>query len=157
MRENKKKINLSRLVEKRTIWDDPYLKNIWINLDSLDLIRISEGIDTREDLENSYIDIENNPEDFVCMPGKEAINKNLFREIFVEGLKQSDRDQFFKNYKEYSTDAAFLDLIYELGLENELNDFRKKVAAKILYDWALDEGIPINVDIDFSDIHKRDI
>ncbi|MFR2717622.1 MAG: acyl carrier protein, partial [Anaerococcus obesiensis] len=45
MSRNKEAINLSWLVEKWTIWDNSYLKNIWLNLDTLDLIRINDDMD----------------------------------------------------------------------------------------------------------------
>ncbi|MDU0945627.1 MAG: acyl carrier protein, partial [Anaerococcus vaginalis] len=57
MSRNKEAINLSWLVEKWTIWDNSYLKNIWLNLDTLDLIRINDDMDNNDDIEESYIDI----------------------------------------------------------------------------------------------------
>lgn len=142
-------INLSWLVEKWTVWDDPYIKSIWLNLKSLDLIRISEGLDTEEDMEYSYIDIENNPEDYVCMPNREEIDIKTYRESFINSLDQQLRDQFTENYNVYSGEEEFLDKVFELGLENDLQDYRQKVAAKIIWDWATDENIKVRKDIDF--------
>ena len=52
--EKKKVINLSWLVEKWTlIDDDTYLKNMWLNKESLDFIRINQEIQTREDIERN--------------------------------------------------------------------------------------------------------
>ena len=82
MSRNKEAINLSWLVEKWTIWDNSYLKNIWLNLDTLDLIRINDDMDNNDDIEESYIDIENNMDEFVCMPGREAVNKKTCKRSF---------------------------------------------------------------------------
>lgn len=142
-------INLSWLVEKWTVWDDPYLKSIWLNIKSLDLIRISEGIEDEEDMAFYYIDIENNPEDYVCMPSAKEIDVKTYRDTFMNSLGQQLRDEFIENYNTYSAEEEFLDKVYELGLENELQDFRQKIAAKILWDWATDEKIKVRKDIDF--------
>jgi hypothetical protein len=42
-----------------------------------------------------------------------------------------------------------LDKVYELGLENDLQEYRQKVAAKILWEWATDENLKVRKDIDF--------
>lgn len=142
-------INLSWLVEKWTVWDDPYIKSIWLNLKSLDLIRISEGLETEEDMEYSYIDIENNPEDYVCMPNSEEIDIKTYRDSFINSLEPQLRDQFTENYNIYSGEEEFLDKVYELGLEKDLQEYRQKVAAKILWEWATDENLKVRKDIDF--------
>ncbi|EEU12486.1 MULTISPECIES: hypothetical protein [Anaerococcus] len=156
MSRNKEAINLSWLVEKWTIWDNSYLKNIWLNLDTLDLIRINDDMDNNDDIEESYIDIENNMDEFVCMPGREAVNKKLAREVFMDYLGSVDRDRLFENYNEYSADEEFLDLIYELGLENKLQEFREKIAGAILLNWANEEDIKVNKDMVVIDLYNRD-
>ncbi|MDU5251656.1 acyl carrier protein [Anaerococcus vaginalis] len=156
MSRNKEAINLSWLVEKWTIWDNSYLKNIWLNLDTLDLIRINDNMDNNDDIEESYIDIENNMDEFVCMPGREAVNKKLAREVFMDYLGSVDRDRLFENYNEYSADEEFLDLIYELGLENKLQEFREKIAGAILLNWANEEDIKVNKDMVVIDLYNRD-
>ena len=156
MSRNKEAINLSWLVEKWTIWDNSYLKNIWLNLDTLDLIRINDDMDNNDDIEESYIDIENNMDEFVCMPGREAVNKKLAREVFMDYLDIVDRDRLFENYNEYSADEEFLDLIYELGLENKLQEFREKIAGAILLNWANEEDIKVNKDMVVIDLYNRD-
>lgn len=156
MSRNKETINLSWLVEKWTIWDNSYLKNIWLNLDTLDLIRINDDMDNNDDIEESYIDIENNMDEFVCMPGREAVNKKLAREVFMDYLDSVDRDRLFENYNEYSADEEFLDLIYELGLENKLQEFREKIAGSILLNWANEEDIKVNKDMVVIDLYNRD-
>lgn len=156
MSRNKEAINLSWLVEKWTIWDNSYLKNIWLNLDTLDLIRINDDMDNNDDIEESYIDIENNMDEFVCMPGREAVNKKLAREVFMDYLDSVDRDRLFENYNEYSADEEFLDLIYELGFENKLQEFREKIAGAILLNWANEEDIKVNKDMVVIDLYNRD-
>ena len=156
MSRNKEAINLSWLEEKWTIWDNSYLKNIWLNLDTLDLIRINDDMDNNDDIEESYIDIENNMDEFVCMPGREAVNKKLAREVFMDYLGSVDRDRLFENYNEYSADEEFLDLIYELGLENKLQEFREKIAGAILLNWANEEDIKVNKDMVVIDLYNRD-
>lgn len=156
MSRKKEAINLSWLVEKWTIWDNSYLKNIWLNLDTLDLIRINDDMDNNDDIEESYIDIENNMDEFVCMPGREAVNKKLVREVFMDYLDSVDRDRLFENYNEYSADEEFLDLIYELGLENKLQEFREKIAGAILLNWANEEDIKVNKDMVVIDLYNRD-
>ena len=156
MKVNKKPINLSWLVEKWTIWDNPYLKNIWLNTQTLDLIRITDDVRDNEDIESSYIDIENNMDEFVCMPGKEAVNEKLVREVFIQRLDQATKDRFFENYNEYAPDEEFIDFIYELGLENEWQKFRDKVAGQILFDWAIDEKIKVDKDMDTVNIYHKD-
>ena len=156
MSRNKEAINLSWLVEKWTIWDNSYLKNIWLNLDTLDLIRINDDMDNNDDIEESYIDIENNMDEFVCMPGREAVNKKLAREVFMDYLGSVDRDRLFENYNEYSADEEFLDLIYELGLENKLQEFREEIAGAILLNWANEEDIKVNKDMVVIDLYNRD-
>ena len=156
MSRNKEAINLSWLVEKWTIWDNLYLKNIWLNLDTLDLVRINDDMDNNDDIEESYIDIENNMDEFVCMPGREAVNKKLAREVFMDYLDSQDRDRLFENYNQYSADEEFLDLIYELGLENKLQEFREKVAGSILLNWAQEEDIKVSKDMEVIDLYNRD-
>ena len=131
------------------------MKNIWLNLDTLDLVRINDDINDNEDIEESYIDIENNMDEFVCMPGREAVNKKLAREVFMDYLDSVDKDRLFENYNEYSADEEFLDLIYELGLEDKLQDFRDKVAESILLNWANEEDIKVNKDMEVIDLYGR--
>ena len=113
-------------------------------------------MDNNDDIEESYIDIENNMDEFVCMPGREAVNKKLAREVFMEYLDSADRDRLSENYNEYSADEQFLDLIYELGLENKLQEFREKVAGSILLNWAIEEDIKVNKDMKVIDLYNRD-
>ena len=50
--KERKPINLSWLVEKWTLIDeDTYLKNMWLNTESLDFIRINKEIQTNEDID----------------------------------------------------------------------------------------------------------
>ena len=156
MSRNKEAINLSWLVEKWTIWDNLYLKNIWLNLDTLDLVMINDDMDNNDDIEESYIDIENNMDEFVCMPGREAVNKKLAREVFMDYLDSQDRDRLFENYNQYSADEEFLDLIYELGLEDKLQEFREKVAGSILLNWVQEEDIKVSKDMEVIDLYNRD-
>lgn len=144
-----KVINLSWLVEKWTVWDNPYIKNIWLNVKSLDLVRIFEGIESEEDLAFSYIDIENNPEDYVCMPSRKEIDLKTARDTFIDSLNPQTRDLFIENYNTYAGEEEFLDKVYELGLEGDLDDFRQKITASLLWDWATDEGLKVKKDIDF--------
>ena len=66
--KNRKPINLSWLVEKWTLIDeDSYLKNMWLNTESLDFIRINQEIQTREDIVKSYIDIDDDVEHYICL------------------------------------------------------------------------------------------
>ncbi|MDU6792495.1 MAG: acyl carrier protein, partial [Anaerococcus sp.] len=88
-------------------------------------------------------------------PGREAVNKKLAREIFMEYLDSADRDRLSENYNEYSADEEFLDLIYELGLEDKLQDFRDKVAGSILLNWANEEDIKVNKDMEVIDLYSR--
>lgn len=155
MIKNDKAINLSWLVEKWTIWDNPYLKNIWLNIKTLDLVRITEDVDTNEDIEESYIDIEQNMDEFVCMPGREVVNDKLLREVFIDSLDSQSRDRFFENYNEYSADEEFMDIVYELGLENKLQAFRKKIAGDILLNWANEENIKVSKDMDTINMYSR--
>lgn len=154
MTRNKKAINLSWLVEKWTIWENPYIKNIWLNIKTLDLVPITEDVNSNEDIEKSYIDIEDHMDEFVCMPGREAVNKKLAREIFIENLDSQDRDRFFENYNEYASDGKFFDFIYELGLEDKLNEFRDKIAGDILLNWAQEEDIKVLKDMDTINIYR---
>lgn len=156
MENNKKKIHLSWLVEKWTLWDDDYIKNIWLNTESLDLVRISEAVQSDEDLENSYIDIENNPEDFICMPGRESCNQRHAIEAFIDSLGPKLRKEFYANDIDFLSNEEFLDKLYELGLEEDYNDFRKSVFAKILWDWAMDEDLSVDKDMELIDIYHRE-
>lgn len=156
MARNEKAINLSWLVEKWTIWDNPYIKNIWLNVKTLDLVRIMEDMDTNEDIEASYLDIENNIEEFVCMPGRGSLNKKLIRETFIDMLDSHTKDRFFENYNEYAQDEEFLDIVYELGLEHKLQVFKDKIAADVLLNWANEEDIEVVKDMDTINIYNRD-
>ncbi|MDU3153411.1 MAG: acyl carrier protein, partial [Anaerococcus hydrogenalis] len=78
------------------------------------------------------------------------------REVFMEYLDSADRDRLSENYNEYSADEQFLDLIYELGLENKLQEFREKVAGSILLNWAIEEDIKVNKDMKVIDLYNRD-
>lgn len=150
----KKPINLSWLVEKWTLLDeDSYLKNIWINTDSLDIIRINQG-ETEEDIMNNYIDIDNDIEHFVLMPGRDAIDDVKVREAYLETLDRHQRDQIIDEYEGYSPGEEFLDAVYSLGLDNDYNNFRSKIAAEILLYWADDEGISISKDMETININK---
>lgn len=144
-----KTINLSWLVEKWTVWDDPYIKSIWLNLNSLDLIRITEGLESEEDYEFSYIDIENNPQDYICMPSRDEIDIKTYIDSFINSLDTQIKDEFIENYNKYYGEEEFMDKVYEFGLENQLTDFREKISAKILWDWATDENLKVRKDIDF--------
>lgn len=153
--EKKKVINLSWLVEKWTlIDDDTYLKNMWLNKESLDFIRINQEIQTREDIERNYIDIDQDVENYVLMPGTDVIDSQDIRDAFIATLDRRDRDAFAENNDFIAPRAEFLDTVYELGLEGLYNDFRDKVAAGILLSWAEDEGLSINKDMETININK---
>lgn len=93
-------------------------------------------------------------DEFVCMPGREAVNKKLAREVFIENLDSQDRDRFFENYNEYASDGKFFDFIYELGLEDKLNEFRDKIAGDLLLNWAQEEDIKVLKDMDTINIYR---
>ena len=150
----KKPINLSWLVEKWTLLDeDSYLKAIWLNKETLDIIRINQG-QTEEDIIENYIDIDNDIENFVLMPDREALNLSKIRQCFIETLDRYQKDQFIDQYDGFAPNEEFLDIIYDLGLEEEYNDFRMKAAGNLLLYWAEEEGIGINKDIEILNINK---
>lgn len=150
----KKPINLSWLVEKWTLLDeDSYLKNIWINTESLDFIRINQG-ETEEDIMANYIDIDADIENYVLMPDSSALDEARVREAFLETLDRYERDQIIDEIDGFSPREEFTDIIYSLGLENQYNDFKAKVVAEILLYWADEEGVSINKDIETININK---
>lgn len=149
-----KPINLSWLVEKWTLLDeDSYLKNIWINTESLDIIRINQG-ETTEDIMENYIDIDNDIENYVLMPGRDSIDESRIQEAFMETLPRHDRDEVIEDIDGYSPNEEFMDKIYSLGLESQYNEFRKKVAGEILLYWADEEKIPVRKDMEIININK---
>lgn len=153
--KERKPINLSWLVEKWTlIDDDTYLKNMWLNTESLDFIRINKEIETREDIEESYIDIDQDVENFILMPGASEVDNSDIRDAFISSLNKKERDYFIDNAEFISPSAEFLDAVYELGLEGKWNDFRDGVAAGLLLSWAEDEGLPVNKDMETININK---
>lgn len=153
--KDRKPINLSWLVEKWTLIDeDTYLKNMWLNTESLDFIRINKEIETREDIEESYIDIDQDVENFILMPGASEVDNSDIRDAFISSLNKKERDYFIDNAEFISPSAEFLDTVYELGLEGKWNDFRDRVAAGLLLSWAEDEGLPVNKDMETININK---
>jgi len=153
--KERKPINLSWLVEKWTLIDeDTYLKNMWLNTESLDFIRINKEIETREDIEESYIDIDQDVENYILMPGASEVDNSDIRDAFISSLNRRERDAFVENAEFISPSAEFLDTVYELGLEGKWNDFRDKVAAGLLLNWAEDEGLPVNRDMETLNINK---
>ncbi len=151
----RKPINLSWLVEKWTLIDeDSYLKNMWLNTESLDFIRINQEIQTPEDIEKSYIDIDQDVENFVLLPTADELDEHELREVFIASLDRHQRDNFLDNYDGIDPREEFLDIVYEQGLESEWNSFRDKAAADILLTWALGESIPINKDMETININK---
>lgn len=151
----RKPINLSWLVEKWTLIDeDSYLKNMWLNTESLDFIRINQEIQTPEDIEKSYIDIDQDVENFVLLPTANELDEHELREAFIASLGKHQRDNFLDNYDGIDPREEFLDIVYEQGLESEWNSFRDKAAADILLTWALRESIPINKDMETININK---
>ena len=153
--KDRKPINLSWLVEKWTLIDeDTYLKNMWLNTESLDFIRINKEIETREDIEESYIDIDQDVENFILMPGASEVDNSDIRDAFISSLNKKERDYFIDNAEFISPSAEFLDTVYELGLEGKWNDFRDRVAAGLLLSWAEDEGLPVNKDMETLNINK---
>ena len=150
----KEPINLSWLVEKWTLLDeDSYLKNIWLNKESLDIIRINQG-ETEEDIVKNYIDIDNDIESFVLMPGRDALDESRVREAYLQTLDRHLRDQLVDEYGGYSPREEFLDSIYSLGLDEDYSEFRSKLAGEVLLYWAEDEGISIKKDMDTLNINK---
>ena len=153
--KERKPINLSWLVEKWTLIDeDTYLKNMWLNTESLDFIRINKEIEKREDIEESYIDIDQDVENYILMPGAGEVDNSDIRDAFISSLDRRERDAFIENAEFISPSAEFLDTVYELGLEGKWNDFRDKVAAGLLLSWAEDEGLPVNRDMETININK---
>lgn len=151
----RKPINLSWLVEKWTLIDeDSYLKNMWLNTESLDFIRINQEIQTPEDIEKSYIDIDQDVENFVLLPTANELDEHELREAFIASLGKHQRDNFLDNYDGIDPREEFLDIVYEQGLESDWNSFRDKAAADILLTWALGESIPINKDMETININK---
>lgn len=151
----RKPINLSWLVEKWTLIDeDSYLKNMWLNTESLDFIRINQEIQTPEDIEKNYIDIDQDVENFVLLPTADELDEHELREAFIASLDKHQRDNFLDNYDGIDPREEFLDIVYEQGLESEWNSFRDMAAADILLTWALGESIPINKDMETININK---
>lgn len=150
----KKPINLSWLVEKWTLLDeDSYLKSMWLNTESLDIIRINQG-QTEEDIIKDYVDIENDIEHYVLMPSRDEFDRANIREAFLETLDRFQKDQFIDQYDGFSPSEEFLDTVYALGLEDSYYDFRSKAAGNILLYWADDEGIQIKKDMETININK---
>ena len=150
----KKPINLSWLVEKWTIRDeDSYLKSMWLNTESLDIIRINQG-ETEDDIIKNYIDIDSDIDHYVLMPGADAFDQDKVRSVFIEKLDRHKRDQIIDEYEGVAPSEEFTDIIYNFGLEGEYNDFKSKVAAYILLLWADDEKISIAKDMETINIDK---
>ena len=153
--KDRKPINLSWLVEKWTLIDeDTYLKNMWLNTESLDFIRINKEIQTNEDIEASYIDIDQDVEKYILMPGTSEVDNSDIRDAFISTLDRRERDAFVENAEFIAPSAEFMDTVYELGLEGKRNDLRDKVAAGLLLSWAEDEGLSVNKDMETININK---
>lgn len=151
----RKPINLSWLVEKWTLIDeDSYLKNMWLNTESLDFIRINQEIQTAEDIEKSYIDIDQDVENYVLLPTADELDEQTLRDAFLASLDRHQRDNFLDNYEGIAPSEEFLDIVYEQGLEGKWNDFRDKAAADVLLNWALEESIPVNKDMETINIDR---
>lgn len=151
----RKPINLSWLVEKWTlIEEDSYLKNMWLNTESLDFIRINQEIQTAEDIEKSYIDIDQDVENYVLLPTADELDEQTLRDSFLASLDRHQRDNFLDNYEGIAPSEEFLDIVYEQGLEGKWNDFRDKAAADVLLNWALEESIPVNKDMETINIDR---
>lgn len=151
----RKPINLSWLVEKWTlIEEDSYLKNMWLNTESLDFIRINQEIQTAEDIEKSYIDIDQDVENYVLLPTADELDEQTLRDAFLASLDRHQRDNFLDNYEGIAPSEEFLDIVYEQGLEGKWNDFRDKAAADVLLNWALEESIPVNKDMETINIDR---
>ncbi len=127
---------------------------MWLNTESLDFIRINQEIQTPEDIEKSYIDIDQDVENFVLLPTADELDEHELREAFIASLDRHQRDNFLDNYDGIDPREEFLDIVYEQGLESEWNSFRDKAAADILLTWALGESIPINKDMETININK---
>ena len=127
---------------------------MWLNTESLDFIRINKEIETREDIEESYIDIDQDVGNYILMPGASEVDNSDIRDAFISSLNRRERDAFVENAEFISPSAEFLDTVYELGLEGKWNDFRDKVAAGLLLNWAEDEGLPVNRDMETLNINK---
>ncbi|MDO5047894.1 MAG: UPF0158 family protein [Anaerococcus sp.] len=152
---DRKPINLSWLVEKWTLVDeDSYLKNMWLNTESLDFIRINREVVSKEDIESNYIDIDSDVENYVLLPTRDELDEQKLRAAFISRLDRQNRDNFVDSYEGISPSEEFIDKVYELGLDYEWNEFRKKASANILLTWAMDEEIPINKDMEIININK---
>lgn len=133
--------------------EDSYLKNMWLNTESLDIIRINQG-ETEEDIVKNYIDIDNDIDNYVLMPGADSFDEDKVRSAFLETLDRHERDQIIDEYEGFAPAEEFLDTIYNLGLESEYNDFKSKIAAYILLVWADEEKISITKDMETINIDK---
>ena len=133
--------------------EDSYLKSIWLNTESLDIIRINQG-ETEDDIIKNYIDIDSDIDHYVLMPGADAFDQDKVRSVFIEKLDRHERDQIIDEFEGVAPAEEFLDIIYNLGLEGEYNDFKAKVAAYILLLWADDEKIAITKDMETINIDK---
>ncbi|WP_243342736.1 acyl carrier protein [Anaerococcus sp. AGMB09787] len=153
--KEKKPINLSWLVEKWTLVDeDSYLKNMWLNTESLDFVRINKEIESVEDIEANYIDIDSDVENYILMPTEDELCEQDLRSAFLSKLSRQTRDNFVDSYEGISPREEFMDKVYELGLDKEWNEFQRQAIAGLLLNWALDEEIPINKDMEIININK---
>lgn len=58
---------------------------MWLNTESLDIIRINQG-ETEDDIIKNYIDIDSDIDHYVLMPGADAFDEDKARSVFIEKL-----------------------------------------------------------------------
>lgn len=143
-------IYLSELVEIWNVWDDIYIKNIWFDTETHDVVHVMDNMYDAEDIEDNYIDIENNFTTFHCMPTRDKIDKLNIMQMFINDVdipveKKDDLRERLTGIMPYE---EFKDIIYDLNLDKKWNQFRDKYSAKILLDWANEEEIPVIKDME---------
>ncbi|MDO4594020.1 MAG: UPF0158 family protein [Tissierellia bacterium] len=142
------RISLKWLVEEWNMWDDPYIKNIWLDTESLDTVRIMQDLDSSSDIEENYIDIESDIERFHCMPSRDSLDKYLVMERFARKLPAEQRDDLMETLSSFRPEESYRMKIFDFGLEDQFNEFKDKYQASILYEWAKNEKIKVQKDID---------
>ncbi|MDO4662766.1 MAG: UPF0158 family protein [Tissierellia bacterium] len=152
----KEEFSLSWLVQNWPMWDDIYIKNIWLNTESRDIVRILEDMDTNVDIEENYIDIEQNIDKFHCMPNRDSINIDKAIQKFMSYCNEEDKAELSEVLESDRPYENFRDAVYDLGLDNKFNEFKDRVSAAILYNWANDESINVDVDMKMIDLDKEE-
>ncbi|MCI5839657.1 MAG: UPF0158 family protein [Peptoniphilaceae bacterium] len=151
---SEKIINLSWLIEQWSFWDDPYVKSIRLNTDTFDVIKIMENMDDTSDITSNYLDIENEVEAYHCMPTGNDLDKKYRMNEFAKRQSEKYKEDLFNSLSTLNPISEFEETIYDYGLEQDWNEFKNKVSAKIIYEWAIEEKIEILKDVNFSDLYE---